>query len=94
MELNQIIILVTMVVTWVLGIVSKKSKWVNNNLIPLQNLAIGLIVAGVEWIITGDFSVAIALSGIGAGGTYDLFHNLAKLKEGSKEDIQTNVGLG
>jgi hypothetical protein len=87
MELNQIMMLVTMVVTWVLGIVSKKSNWVNNNLIPLQNLAIGLIVAGVEWIITGNFSTAIALSGIGAGGTYDLFHNLAKLKNDRNEEI-------
>lgn len=90
MELNQIIMLVTMVVTWVLGIVSKKSKWVNNNLIPLQNLAIGVIVAGVEWVITGDFSTAIALSGVGAGGVYDIFNNLAKLKEAKSSP----VGLG
>ena len=92
MELNQIIMLVTMVVTWVLGIVSKKSNWVNNNLIPIQNLAIGIIVAGVEWVITGNFSVAIALSGIGAGGTYDLFHNLNKLIMTKTNNQEIGVG--
>ena len=92
MELNKIIMIVTMVVTWILGIVSKKSNWVNNNLIPIQNLAIGIIVAGVEWVITGDYSTALALSGVLAGGTYDVFHNLSKLVK--KEEINTNVGLG
>lgn len=94
MELTQIITIVTMIVTWVLGIVSKKSKWIKNNLIPVQNLLIGVIVAVIEWIITGDFSVAIALSGLLAGGVYDIPSNLAKLKEDNSEDIKTNVGLG
>lgn len=79
MELSQLIMLITILVTWLLGIASKKCKFISNNLIPVQNLAIGLIVAIVEFIITKDFNTAIALSGLVAGGTYDILHNLQKI---------------
>ena len=84
MELEYIIVLVTMVVTWVLGIVSKKVPFISNNLIPIQNLLIGLIVAIIEYIITKDFNVAIAMSGLLAGGIYDIKNNTKKLIEGVK----------
>lgn len=80
MTLEYLIILITIIVTLLLGIVSKKSPKIKNNLIPIQNLLIGCIVAIVELIITKDFSTAIALSGLVAGGTYDIVHNLQKLK--------------
>ena len=79
MELTNIITMVTIIVTWILGLVSKKSKFINNNLIPIQNILIGVVVAIIEWIITKDFKVAIALSGVIAGGTYDIIHNLDKM---------------
>ena len=82
MELSTLISLVTIVVTWVLGILAKKSTFINNKLIPIQNILIGVIVAGIEWIVTKDFSTAIALSGIIAGGSYDVFHNLEKIIRG------------
>lgn len=82
MELSTLISLVTILVTWLLGYISKRSTWVNNRIIPIQNILIGLIVASVEWIVTKDFKVAIALSGIIAGGTYDVFHNLEKIVKG------------
>ena len=81
MELIQIISIATFIVTLILGYVSKKSIYISNNLIPIQNLLIGIIVAGIEWIITKDFNTAIALSGIMAGGAYDIVHNLNKLKK-------------
>lgn len=80
MTLEYLISLITIVVTLVLGFVSKKSPKIKNNLIPIQNLLIGVIVAIVEWILTKDFNTAIALSGLIAGGTYDIVHNLQKLK--------------
>ncbi len=86
MELAQIITLVTFIVTLILGFVSKKSKFISNNLIPVQNLLIGLVVAVVEWIITKDFNTAIALSGIMAGGAYDIVHNIQKMKIENKEE--------
>lgn len=82
MELSTLISLVTIIVTWVLGMISKKYTKLNNKLIPIQNIIVGLIVALIEWIVTKDFKVAIALSGIIAGGTYDIFHNLEKLIKG------------
>lgn len=79
MELTEILTIVTILVTWVLGWASKKSTFIKNELIPLQNILVGVIVALIEWAITKDFSTAIALSGILAGGTYDIFHNLEKI---------------
>lgn len=84
MELETIMQLVTIIVAIVLGIFSKKSTFISNNLIPIQNIVIGLIMAIINFIITKDFSSAIALSGLVAGGTYDIVHNLGKLLK--KED--------
>lgn len=82
MELAQIITVVTIIVTWILGLVAKKATWFNNKMIPIQNISVGIIVAVIEWIITKDFKMAIALSGLIAGGTYDVFHNLEKIVKG------------
>jgi len=82
MDLTSMITLVTIIVTFIFGLIAKKVSWFNNKLIPIQNITIGLIVAAVEWIITKDFSTAIALSGIIAGGTYDILHNLDKMIKG------------
>lgn len=81
MGLEEILILVTFVVSFVLGIVSKKSKFVKDELIPIQNIAVGIIIAIIEFIITKDFSTAIAISGIAAGGTYDILHNIEKMRK-------------
>lgn len=82
MDLQVLISMITVIVTWILGIVAKNYTSLNNKLIPIQNIIIGLIVAIIEWIVTKDFSTAIALSGILAGGTYDVFHNLQKIIKG------------
>lgn len=82
MELKEILTLVTFIVTLICGYISKKNTKISNKIIPIQNLLIGLIVAIVEWIITKDFNTAIALSGLLAGGTYDIVHNFNKIKEG------------
>ena len=79
MELTDILTIVTIIITWLLGIVAKKSNFIKNNLIPIQNLVIGLVIAIIEWIITKDFKVAIALSGVLAGGLYDIPNNLVKI---------------
>ncbi len=79
MDITSIVTLVTIIVTYLLGILAKKSSFINNKLIPIQNILIGLIVAIIEWIITKDFKMAIALSGLLSGGLYDVGHNLQKL---------------
>lgn len=80
MELKEILTLVTFIVTLICGYIAKKNTKISNKIIPIQNLLIGLIVAIVEWIITKDFNTAIALSGLLAGGTYDIVHNFNKLR--------------
>ena len=82
MGLTEILTVVTIIVTWVFGYFSKKSTFISNNLIPIQNIVIGLIVAVIEFLITKDFSTAIAISGLIAGGSYDVFHNLEKIVKG------------
>lgn len=86
MSITTVISISTIITTYILGILAKKIKFVNNKLIPIQNIVIGLLVALIEWIITKDFKVAIALSGIIAGGTYDVFHNLEKIIKGDKNE--------
>ena len=77
--MENLLVLVTIIVTYLLGIVSKRSKFISNNLIPVQNIIIGVVIATIEWIITKDFNTAVALSGLLAGGMYDIFHNLEKI---------------
>lgn len=80
MSIEYLVALITIVVEIILGFISKKNPRISNKLIPIQNLIVGIIVAIVEFAITKDFKVAIAVSGLIAGGTYDIVHNLRKLK--------------
>ena len=84
---EEIISAVTIIITLILGYFSKKSKFIANNLIPIQNLVIGIVVAIVEFIVTKNFSKSIAISGILAGGTYDIFHNIVKINEENNKKL-------
>lgn len=88
MDSAQILTIITIVVSWILGVVAKKLSWFNNYLIPVQNIIIGVIFALVEFFITKDFNVAIAVSGLLAGGTYDVFNNLKKLLDKLSEKFK------
>lgn len=77
--LENIIALVTIVVSFFLGKLSKKSNFVKNELIPLQNLFVGIVIAIIYYLMTKDISVAIATAGLFAGGTYDIVHNMKKM---------------
>ncbi len=75
--------LLTMTLTWRLGFISKRGPYINNNLIIIQNIVIGLCVSIFYFIITKDFNLAITLSGLFAETGYNLIHNIEKLiKEG------------
>lgn len=87
-NMEVIITLITMILTIILGGISKKSKFVNTNLIPIQNLCVGLVIAVIYFAITKDFNSAIALSGITAGGTYDIIHNIAKMKKAEQDELE------
>lgn len=82
MELSYIIGIVTILVTFILGELSKKSKFISNNMIPIQNLVVGFIAFGIDFIITKDINTALIFSGLTAGGIYDIINNLKKIKKG------------
>lgn len=85
-NIEMIITFITMIVTWILGFLAKKSPYINNNLIVIQNIIIGIITAILYYIITKDFSIAIAMSGIIADTGYNLVHNIQKLIDDKKSD--------
>lgn len=82
MTTEYLFALVTIIVEIVLGYISKKNPKISNKIIPIQNLLIGVVIAVIEYIITKDFNTAIAISGLIAGGTYDIVHNLEKFLGG------------
>ena len=79
MDITTIMTLVTIVVTYVCGLIAKKHPKFNNKLIPVQNLLIGIIVAIINYIITKDFNASIMVAGLLTGGAYDLGKNLSEL---------------
>lgn len=81
MDLEIIVSIVTVIVSFVLGLIAKKIIWVNNHIIPLQNLIIGIIASVIYYIITKDVNLVIAGLGLFTGGVYDIANNLKKLLE-------------
>lgn len=78
-DLTTIISLITILITFILGIASKKSKFIKNNFIPVQNLIIGIIAFIINYIITKDLNASLIGVGLFTGGTYDLIHNLQQI---------------
>lgn len=89
-NVDMIIALFTMVLTLVLGSLSKKCSYINNNIIIIQNIVVGLFASGIYYIITKDFNIAITLSGLFAETGYNLFHNVQKLTEERKNSKSNN----
>lgn len=79
MTLEYMLEIVTILVTFIMGVIVKKNPKISNKAIPLQNLTIGVVMALIEFIITKDFKTSIALAGLLTGGTYDLAKNLREL---------------
>ena len=80
-----IITLLTVTLTWVLGFLSKRCPYINNNLLIIQNIVIGLSVSIFYFAITKDFNLAITLSGLFAETGYNLIHNIEKLIAADKK---------
>lgn len=60
MELSVIIGIVTVIVTFILGIITKKYTSLSSKIIPLQNLLVGIIASVIYYFITKDVNVVIA----------------------------------
>lgn len=87
MESAEILAIITIIVSWILGVVAKKVSWFNNYLIPVQNIIIGVVFALIEFFISKDFNFAIAASGLLAGGAYDVVKNLKSILDMIKEKL-------
>lgn len=79
MEIQNIIEIITILITLVLGFIAKKNPKFNNKRIPVQNLLIGIASFVVNYIITKDINGSLIFSGLLAGGAYDLFKNFRDL---------------
>lgn len=77
---QNIIEIITILITLVLGFVAKKNPRFNNKRIPIQNLLIGIASFVIDYIITKDINGSLIFSGLLAGGTYDLVKNLKELE--------------
>ena len=91
MDATTIIQIVTLAVTLLLGIISKKHPSINNKMIPIQNLCIGIISSVIYYFITKDINLVIVAIGVGAGGAYDLIKNTYELLK-DKEWFQKLIG--
>ena len=71
--------MLTQIIVWILGALSKKNENIKNDMIIFQNGIVGLISCFLYYVVTKDFSVAIATSGLTADIVYNLVHSSYKL---------------
>ncbi len=78
-NIETIIMMLTQIIVWILGALSKKNENIKNDMIIFQNGIVGLISCFLYYVVTKDFSVAIATSGLTADIVYNLVHSSYKL---------------
>ena len=83
--MEYIVEVVTIVVSVLLGFVAKAHPKMNNKLIPLQNLIIGVVMMIINYCITKNLNESIMVSGLLAGGIYDLGKNLRELMSDNEQ---------
>ena len=77
-NMELIITLLSMLTTWILGMISKKSTKISNKLIPYQNIVIAIISSLIYYWATGSFSMVVATGSPVATLIYDAIHQLKK----------------
>ena len=93
-NMEFIIALITMGVTWFLGWLTKRNEKLSNKLIPYQNIIIGIIATLIYYLITGDWSMPVASSTPIATLLYDAKHTSHKEEfeeyedSGDDEDVE------
>lgn len=71
--------IVTMIVTGICGVITKKHTKIKNKLIPVQNIIIACIMSIVYYFATGNLSMVVATGSPIMTLLYDTVHSL---KEG------------
>lgn len=73
--LETIIPVITVVISYIFGILAKKFNWYESKYIPVQNGIIGILSAVIYYIAVPESNFVVvlftALSGFAAGGIYD-----------------------
>lgn len=87
MTIEEIVMLVTALVTLIFGELSKRFGWVKKKYIPIQNLVIGILAGFLAYFLKLDENllsciITCLFSTLCAGGAYDL----AKTKVGELND--------
>ena len=87
MSIEDIVMVVTAIVTLIFGELSKRFGWVKKKYIPVQNLTIGIFAGFLAYFLKMDENLLSCIltclfSALCAGGTYDL----AKTKVGEIDD--------
>lgn len=77
-NMEFIISLVSMLITWTIGKVTKRYTNLSNKLIPLQNTIIMVVCVLIYFFATGDISLVIASGSPVATLIYDVWHNTKK----------------
>ena len=78
---------ISVIMTYVMGIISKKMKWNEEMPIPIQNILVGIIVFVIVYFTQRPSDVEVAINQImlalGGAGTATLCYDTAKV---GKED--------
>lgn len=75
---EMVMSIVTAIITYIFGALSKKFNWIESKYIPIQNAIIGVVAGVICYILkisNADIATSIIYCVIGAmasGGTYDL----------------------
>ena len=73
--LETIIPVITVIISYIFGILAKKFNWYESKYIPVQNGIIGVLSAVIYYIAVPESNFVVvlftALSGFAAGGIYD-----------------------
>ncbi len=78
-NIEIIVTILTQIVVLILGYLSKLNPKIKNDAIIFQNGIVGIVSCILYYIVTKDFSVAIATSGLTADIIYNLVHSSYKL---------------
>ncbi len=84
--MEETITFATMLITTICGYIATKIPWINNKIIPLQNILIGLTISIIYYINTQDFSYSVTMAGIFSTGIYSIGDNIADMMNQKKAE--------
>lgn len=90
-NIEVIITLITMIITWVFGWITKKHTNLSNKLIPYQNILIMVVATLVYYWATGNWSMVIASGSPIATLLYDMIHTSKKEEYTEYEDAGDEI---